>query len=223
MTEFLQKNAVIIISILSLTVALLGYFLNRTNAKYALRNEFSKRQVEAVISLIETINDHPFFINFTSFGNSGATASVYQGNLFEVEKLVQFIRDENEDFYENPVCFSNNSNQLFELDLFLNNPALPANIADELENFYSRNYQHYVWKDLARENVVVLDTHSFKESIWEKSLDKKNLALWQGNGFAYATFDNFVTCSKNLEKAIYDFLKTIKIGDINFNKHFTHR
>jgi len=202
-----------------LIVALLAYLLNRKIFNWILPNKFKEKQIEVVASLVEVLNNSVFEITFTYFIENASSGSIYKGNIFEIENLI--IREKDAEFYDNPIGFAKNTNQLIDFRPFLNNAYLPRTINMELEKFYSRLSTKISSQELIGKKRIVITGTFYEENIWDKGI-VKGFIIWETDLFAFINFENFVECSRLLTKSILSWLNKNRITDININTHMTH-
>jgi hypothetical protein len=205
---------------LAAIVAVFTYVLNIRNSKRVLKNEFLKKQIEAVIHLVSSLNAEVFEIYFTRFTGEGSSAGVYRGNLFEIERLR--TADNDAEFFDHPLCFAKHCNQIFDFKPFLNNAAIPSSISQQLEKFYSRINNDLTTDEISGKRIIVLYTKHFEKNMFDVS-GKEKLVIWEPSAFALLNFQNFLACIQLLEDSIVGWLKSNNIHDVNINKHQTHR
>jgi hypothetical protein len=202
-----------------LFVAVLTYILNVKNSKRTLSNKFKEKQFEAVSDLVEILNSSILEITFTTFSKNGSTGGVYQANIFEIENLQIFEKDR--EFFEHPIGFAKNSNQLFDFKPFLNNSYLPSSISKELEKFYCRRSYKIALDQLLEKKIIIINSKYYEENIWDKEI-LKGFTFWEADVFAFLNFNNFIECSRLLKKSILDWLSQNNIAGININDHMAH-
>jgi hypothetical protein len=209
----------IYIPLAALLIAILAYFLNRKVFNKTLSNKFIEKQIEAVGSLVNILNSTILEITFTIFQKDGSTGGVYHANVFELEFLK--IIETNPEFYDNPIGFAKNSNQIFDFKPFLNNSYLPQKISVELEKFYSRHSSKISSTELIGNKMVVIRSNYYESNIWDKSI-VEGFTIWEPHVFAFLNFGNLIECSVLLKTSIINWLKEKNIQGININVHMAH-
>lgn len=202
-----------------LIITLLTYLLNRKTVQRNLPNKFKEKQIETVAELVEVLNTSVFEITFTTFLENGSAGSVYNGNIFEIEKLK--ITEKDYEYYDNPIGFAKSTNQLIDFIPFLNNSYLPPSINTELEKFYSRMSSKISSEELNGKKRIIIKGTFYEKNIWDKGI-VKGFTIWEANLFAFLNFKNFIECSRLLKKSILDWLAQNNIDGININTHMTH-
>lgn len=218
--EFLKfiKDYPASVALVSFLVSCSSLYVSFSAYMNFARNEFIKKQIQVVTDLVSYLHEDFFRLSFTHYNNrNGSIAGIYPTTLFELSELK--IKEKDVAFFENPICFSKNCNQVLDIKKFINNPFLPKSIADELEKFYSRNHINISIASLNGDKVIILDSKHFEKGLFEIP-DPKLRIIKQSAAFALLTYENFCTCSVNLENAIIKWLKIYKVKEINIRKDF---
>jgi hypothetical protein len=221
LNEFLKfiKDNPASIAFLSLLVSCFSFYISFSSYRNFVRNEFVKKQIQVVTDLVSHLHEDSFHLSFTRYNVNGYAAGDYITTIFELSELKVLEKDE--EFFENPICFSRNCNQVLDIKKFVRNPFLPKSIADELVNFYSRNHIDVNIASLNGDKVIIIDSKHFEKGLFEIP-DPKSRIIKHSTAFALQTYENFRTCSINLEDAITKWLKSYKVQEINIRKDFMY-
>jgi hypothetical protein len=211
--EKLTAILAVIISIFSALVSTKAY-------RNLIRNEFIKKQIDAVTSVIDIIHNSPFQFNLTTYSTDGGSgAEGYKFTIFELTEINRLHDEIRNRFFEAPIFFHPSCNQLVKIKALIDNPLLPKSIADELENFYSRLPSGRVTiQDVVNGPIIVINSDVFEENIFEK-LDAGAPLLRKPNAFAFnSSVQNLIACSESLESSIRNWFIKYKVDEINIRR-----
>jgi hypothetical protein len=211
--KFLQDNTVLI-SLFSLVVSLISFFLTRRNYLDFAKNEFVKKQIEVVTDLVQSLHKDKINFEFTNFFG-GSIAALYQANIFQLQDMK--IEYEHKEFFENRVYFNGTCNQLINVKDFINNPFLPKSIADELDNFYTMNCFPVRIQELGNKKIIIIKTKYFEKGIFENN-EKSEGVIQESNAPALFNWTSLIEGSKRLELAINKYLMSYQVKEINIRK-----
>lgn len=214
--KFIQDNNVLI-SIVSLLISLISFFLVRRNYLNFAKNEFVKKQIDVVTDLVQSLHKDKINFEFTNFFG-GSIAALYQANIFQLQEMK--IEYEHKDFFENRIYFNGNCNQLINVKDFINNPFLPKSIADELDNFYTMNCLPIRIQELGNKKVIIIKTKHFEKGIFENN-EKREEIIQESNASALFNWASLIECSAKLESAINKYLISYQVKEINIRKKHT--
>lgn len=207
------------VAFISFLVSCLSFYISFNTYKNFVRNEFIKKQIQVVTDLVSYLHEDSFQLSFTRYNANGSASGQYKTTIFELSELK--IVEKDRDFYENPICFGRNCNQVLDVKKFIHNPFLPKSIADELVNFYSRNHIDVNISSLNGDKVIILDSKHFEKGLFELP-DTKSRIIKHSTAFALQTYENLCACSANLEKSIVKWLEKYKVKEINIRKDFLY-
>lgn len=120
--------------------------------------------------------------------------------------------DEYDDY---TVLFKSNSNQIWLIKKYIDNPFLPVNIVDELINFYVTYTQTITRETLGEgeEQAIILDSGILEDN--KKPTNYSESDYFQGIATALLSFLSLKTCSKNLTQIIRKWFKLHGISEVN--------
>jgi hypothetical protein len=206
----------VLISVISLTFSFLTY-------KNFARNDFSKKQLEIVINLVELIHNSPFDYQVNKYTEQGGSGTPYTITLFELITLYEIRSEQLGHTFELPILFDRNCNQIAKIKNIINHPLLPKSIADELVNFYCvPPCMGLQMAQVANNTVIVIDSKELESNIWDDQNVQPPHYFRTPSGFAFQSVTNLIACAKTLETSIINWLENKEITDINIRRDFNH-
>jgi hypothetical protein len=209
----------IFIGLATLIVTYLTFRLARKVHKEFSKNHANSKQVEKMSDLVEFLNNTRIYLNFIDYyPNSGAGGTSYgiDYNIFEIGDLLENKTMHNviqrtidfNDYDDCQVLLGAESEQIMDINKFVDNPFIPKQIADRLFSFFVIQSEIIKSRDLGenKTSAVVLYTT-------EKIYNGKNLK--QADCEALRSWLNLKTYSHDLTKAISEWFLEKGVGDYN--------
>lgn len=205
-----------LVSALSLIITLFTYIFARNIFKRYGQQQFLNQQINLVSDLVLKLNTHKIKVKTSTLTSKGGSASIYSLNLFELARCRKSKPGLFEEWLDAPVFFEIGSNQIFDLNTYINNPFLPKSIADRLLDF-SPNYYNILNKNSLYEKtkIVFLETNISYPEDYNTSNTLEPSILNQGNSVAFYTWMSTIECAIQLEKCINDWINFHKINNLN--------
>jgi hypothetical protein len=133
------------LAIMAIIVSIRAYYFSKKVHNEFLNNTARAKQLEAVQSLISLLNESKVEIWF--FQGASGSANAVKYNVFEIAALLNNkakninVTVDYCHYDDAKVLFSPNSEQIFDIIKFIDNPFIPKKIADELINFHNSGYE----------------------------------------------------------------------------------
>jgi hypothetical protein len=140
--ELLKDNW---LAISALTISAMAYRSSKRTHSEFLNNTARAKQFEAVQSLISRLHESKVEIWF--FQGAAGSGNAVKYNVFEIAALLNNktkninVTVDYCHYDDVQVLFSPNSEQIFDIVKFIDNPFIPQKIADELINFHNSGYE----------------------------------------------------------------------------------
>ncbi|WP_282126998.1 hypothetical protein [Marinifilum flexuosum] len=209
-----------------ITIAFVLYTYNTANElriEY-LKNHTKSKQIEVVCDLVEKLNSSRIKIEAVRFekGTAYGQSRTLLYNIFEIGDLLKpgkkGVFNVDIDFKEYDdfkVLFDSQSNQIWELKEFINNPFLPKEIADELISFYSIRCVLKDRKELedSRAKIIVLKSKCFEMGKISEKIEYPDFI--EGSAIALESWLQLKSYSLKLTHTISYWFKKNGIDDIN--------
>lgn len=110
----------------------------------------------------------------------------------------------NERYEDAIILFDPDSNQLFNVEEFINSGLLPEIIVNELADFYNIKPETFEFSD---NNDLATDFVLLKTGVWMGDKINGNIELMQGHAIAFESWSNLRDCVEQLEFVITQWLK----------------
>lgn len=197
-------------------------FAYRIYKNFDIKKAHINKQLETVLSLVQSINDTLIVTNFRTkipqkvletlpeqIKDRTVVASWYY-SLFMIAdfKSEHVKKTDYKDIY-----LSANIKTILPFLSYINNPLLPKSIAEKLSKFYSP-FINYGTLDNASEKFVELMPLKYTES--------ETRFQFPDHLETYHNWLNFILCSSDLKKEIETWLNQYGSKDINFNLYLQH-
>lgn len=192
----------------TLFIALLVY-------KKLIPSELKKRQLDAVLNLLEHLNAYSF--NISSYYHTGIDFNIQTGlsnrNFFNYYKV--FKDDKNlESFAELNVLVLNDDIHPFNLSKFIENPLLPKGIANHLAPFINPVlHQCTEEKYKAQDRILV-----FNEGLDSLPREIQPNKLYITTAFSLLKHRDFIRAISELRAAIENWCKSNNLDELNFRE-----
>jgi hypothetical protein len=111
---------------------------------------------------------------------------------------------QNERYEDAIILFDTDSNQLFNVEEFINSGLLPEIIVNELSDFYNLKPGTFEFSD---NNDLATDFVLLKTGVWTGDKINGNVELMQGHATAFESWSNLRDCVEQLEFVIAQWLK----------------
>lgn len=224
----IQSFVQTIVGVLTIFIIYLTFRLSRRVRKEFLKNQTKSKQVEMMSQLVQNLNQSKITIEGWFYNKTGGGGSSWdkQYNIFEIGDL----KDKNEislsmslnlnEYDENAVLFDRNTNQIWNIKSFIDNPFIPKTIADELMNFYSSSFEIIAIDDLQKneEEIVMLKSGIFEDGRIREEL--RDGMLIKGNAIALKSWLNLKSFASNLTQQINKWFVNNGIDDLNLRIDF---
>ncbi len=210
MSSFFNFN---IIDVLQVGIGSFTLFIAWKVYKKLLPSELKKRQLEAVLDLIEHLNKYSF--NIASYYHTGVEFNLEHGlsnrNFFNYYNA--FKDGGNfESFSELHILSLGNYSHPFNLSTFIENPLLPKKIANHLAPFINP-VLHPCRDDKfdAQDRILILEN-----SIGSLPREIHVSQLFETTAFALLNHGDFIKAIYKLKAAIEKWCKVNSLSELNF-------
>ena len=209
----------ILVSAITLSIAYGMFQL----ARRIRSNHAQIEQVKAIKDLVSELNQIRIGITFSPKGAIFGRGHNIAYNIFEIANLmtdserVQHLK--REDFNDQAIIFSHDTNKLWNINHFVDNPFIPSEIANELENFYISGVTALTTSDVNEDDFVIINTGMKDESL---SVFGDGKFAFVPDSFAFQTWLHFKQCTFYLENEIKQWFKQQGI-DINLRIDYKNK
>lgn len=218
--NFLESRLIEALGLLVNILTLL--FAYRIYRNFDIKKSHINKQLETVLSLVQSINDTLILTNYRSkipqkildtLPEQINYRSVVTSWYFSLFMIADFKNEHDKKTNNKDIYLSANIKTILPFLSYINNPLLPKSIAEKLSKFYSP-FIKYGTFDKASEEFVELMPLKHTES--EAKFQLPDLLD------TYHNWANFISCSRNLKKEIENWLNKYGSEDINFNLYLQH-
>lgn len=203
------------VDIIQIGISIATLFIAWVVVKKLVPGELKKKQLEAVLDLVQHLNSYTFTMHHMRFSGAELNPSfVYlKRNVFEYRRAYNKANDA-KPISSCKILLLSDITQPLDLSRFIENPLLPSVIVPFLAPFISMAIPKFKDKLDTQDIVIVFD-----EFMKITSGEIKKEMLFNGIAGALASHGEFLDAINNLIKAIEKWCDANGLKDLNFREH----